>query len=191
MTNPFLKKLVNGNIRFVSGTSTMDISKARRDKLIYKQKPFAGIIGCVDSRVPPEIIFDAGIGELLVVRTAGAILDNAAIGSLVYGVAELKIPLLMVLGHRRCGAIKVAMEVMDGSIKVDSEMKHIVKAVKPSIEKAKNINGDFWNNATKMHIQSVREQLAQVPVLSNARQNGILEIVGGFYDLETGVVEIL
>ncbi len=191
MTNPSLKRLIEGNIRYVSGASTMDASKSRRDKVVFKQKPYAAIFGCVDSRVPPEIIFDAGIGELFVIRTAGSILDNAVIGSLAFAVEAMQIPLLMVLGHHRCGAVKTAIEVIEGVKSVCPEIDYIVESVKPAVERAKQIDGDLWNEATKIHIHSVMEQLSLVPRIKNAVQTGSLDIVGGWYDLETGALEIL
>ncbi|CAG1011826.1 Carbonic anhydrase 2 [Anaerolineales bacterium] len=111
MTEQALQRLLEGNRRFVENKSQLDGSEKRRREIATGQHPFATILGCVDSRVPPELIFDQGLGELFVIRTAGEVLDQAVLGSIEFGVEELKIPLLMVLGHKNCGAIKATREI--------------------------------------------------------------------------------
>src|SRR5215470_4201692 len=108
VTNPdeALARLQEGNQRYVALQATHpNQTGSRRSELAQSQKPFAIVFGCVDSRAAPELVFDRGLGDLFVIRTAGHVLDNAALGSIQYGVAELKIPLIMVLGHKRCGAV--------------------------------------------------------------------------------------
>ena len=113
MPDDALRRLLQGNAHFVADRSFSDESTQRRIAVATAQAPFATIFGCVDSRVSPELIFDQGIGDLFVIRTAGQVLDRAVLGSLEFGVAELGIRLLMVLGHTRCGAVKAAMDVLE------------------------------------------------------------------------------
>jgi carbonic anhydrase len=188
--NPALKRLMDGNRRFVSGNPAKDVSEARRIKAAYKQKPFAAIFSCSDSRLPPEIIFDQGLGDVFVLRTAGAILDQAVMGSLEFGISELGIPALIVLGHSRCGAVKFAMEVEEGSRTADADTAYLVDVLKPSMEKTPGNDKDRWNKSAQVHIQAVVEQLKHSPVLASRVQAGILEIFAGWYDLDTGIVEL-
>ena len=185
-----LQRLREGNQRYVSNQSTRDISKRRRSEVAQEQKPFAAILGCVDSRVPPEIIFDQGLGDLFVIRSAGQVLDQAVLGSLELGVAEFHIPVIVVLGHKRCGAVKLALEVSEHGSSAEAEIAHLVKMLEPAIQKAKHAGGDIWNNTARKHIEMVANQLKRSPILDTAVQTGALKIVCGWYDLDTGVVEI-
>jgi carbonic anhydrase len=191
LPNPTLKRLIEGNRRYVSAKTSMDTSEYRRTKVAFKQKPFAAILSCADSRVPPELIFDQGLGNLFVVRTAGAILDKAVLGSLEFGVSELRTSVLLVLGHSRCGAVKFAMEVEEGIRNADADTAYLVDALKPSMGITQPHDKDKWNQTTRIHIQTVVEQLKHSPVLELEVQAGSLEIVGGWYDLDTGIVEML
>jgi carbonic anhydrase len=175
----------------VSGKSTVDTSGYRRTKVAFTQKPFAAILSCADSRVPPEIIFDQGLGDLFVVRTAGVILDKAVLGSLEFGLSELRTSVLLVLGHSRCGAVKFAMEAGEGIRNADADTAYLVDALKPSMGKTQPNDKDKWNHTTRIHIQTVVEQLKHSPFLELDDQAGSLEIVGGWYDLDTGIVEML
>jgi carbonic anhydrase len=188
--HPAHKRLMEGNRRFASGKSEMDVSESRRHKLAFKQKPFAMILGCSDSRLPPEIIFDQGMGELFVVRTAGTTLDNAVIGTLELGIKELHIPFLMVLGHKRCGAVKFALDAVGENTDVESNLSHLLEQLRPSVENSHKGDGEKWENATRMHTAAVVEQLKRSPVIGNAIKTRELDIATGWYDLDTGMVEI-
>jgi carbonic anhydrase len=190
LSSQAMKRLMEGNRRYVSGKSTLDISESRRIKVAYKQRPFAAVLSCADSRVPPEIIFDQGLGDLFVVRTAGSILDQAVLGSLEFCVAELHIPLVMVLGHTRCGAVEFAMEVAEGGRKADANMAFLADALKPSMENPQPAVKNAGNQIARKHIHSVVERLKRSPFLESAIQKGETEIVGGWYDLDAGTVEI-
>src|SRR5678816_4607625 len=108
-----LQRLLEGNQRYAANKSIdLNESQSRRVEMAKGQNPFATIFSCVDSRVPPELIFDRGLGDLFVIRTAGHVIDQAVLGSLEYGVEELKIPLLMVLGHEKCGAVKATIDTI-------------------------------------------------------------------------------
>ncbi len=189
--SPAQKRLMEGNRRFVSGKSEMDLSESRRNKIAFKQKPFAMILGCSDSRVPPEIIFDQGMGELFVVRTAGTTLDNAVIGSLELGIRELHIPFLMVLGHKRCGAVKYALDAVGENASAESSLAHLLEQLRPSVETIHQKVGDKWENATRLHTSAVVEQLKRSPIIAGAIKTREMEIVTGWYDLDTGIVEII
>ncbi|HWI55307.1 MAG TPA: carbonic anhydrase, partial [Desulfobacteria bacterium] len=130
-------KLISGNVRYVSGKlQAKDLSAAKRKDLSENgQKPFAIVLTCSDSRVPPELVLDQGLGDIFVVRTAGNVVDPIAIGSIEYGVEHLHAPLIMVLGHEKCGAVKATVEA--GDKKVEGNLGAIVDKIRPSVLKAK------------------------------------------------------
>jgi len=118
-----LQRLLEGNQRYVLNKSTLDEPEQRRIGAAQEgQHSLAMIFSCVDARVPPELVFDQGLGDLFVIRTAGQVLDKAVLGSIEFGVAELHIPLLMVMGHEHCGAVKVALDDMPKGSKIGKSM---------------------------------------------------------------------
>ncbi len=186
-----LHRLLTGNRRFSAQQSihpnqTLD----RRLEIARAQKPLAMLLGCVDSRVPLEIIFDCGLGDLFVIRTAGQVIDRAVVGSLEFGVAELHIPLLVVLGHARCGAVIATIEAMDHNLEPEADIQALVDAIRPAVAIAETQPGDRIANSVRVNIELVIERLLSSPVLSNAIEKGNLKIVGAHYALETGVVEV-
>jgi carbonic anhydrase len=168
----------------------LDASPRRRSEVAQGQSPFAIVLGCVDSRVPPELIFDQGLGNLFVIRTAGQVLDRAALGSLEFGVAELQVPLLVVLGHQRCGAVKAAMDVLSRQAEAEGDIEYLVHALAPAMEQGKRLGGDLWEQAGRAQIALQVERLKHSPVLATAVKDGPLRIAGAWYNLETGLVEI-
>ena len=133
-----ITRLLEGNARFVRGKSTtINESAQRRSKIAQRQRPFATIFSCVDSRVPPELVFDRGLGDLFVIRTAGNVVDSAVMGSLEYGAYELEIPLLLVLGHKGCGAVKATMETIKSGGKAEGSIAYLVEAIRPAVETSK------------------------------------------------------
>ena len=187
-----LQWLVEGNTRFAENHSTdLNESAERRTEVSKGQKPFAVILSCVDSRVPPELIFDRGLGDLLVVRTAGQVLDSAVLGSLEFGVAEMGIPLLMVLGHERCGAVHATLDAEEHGTHVEGNIQTLIEGIRPAVEEAKKQTGDLLDNAVTANVLHVLNALKQSPILSKALTQGTLQIVGARYDLDTGKVEIL
>src|SRR5689334_8197249 len=194
VTNPneALQRLLEGNQRYTANKSTdLNESESRRLELTKGQNPFATIFSCVDSRVPPELIFDRGLGDLFVVRTAGEVLDQAVLGSLQYGVAELKIPLLMVLGHEKCGAVKATIEAVENNAEGEAEINWLVEGIRPAVEKVHNDAGDMLDNAVRANVELTVEKLKNSAILAEAVEKGTLNIVGGRYDLDSGVVEII
>jgi carbonic anhydrase len=187
-----LQILMDGNQHFSSGQANdHNRNEARRREVAGGQKPYAAILGCSDSRVPPEIIFDCGLGDLFVVRTAGHVLDRVVLGSLELGVVELGVPLILVLGHENCGAVKQTLEVLEGHAQADDQIITLVEGIKPAIEKAKGKTGDKVEVVVRANVEMVVAQLKNTPLLAKALSNAQLKIVGGRYDLHSGVVEII
>lgn len=187
-----LQRLMEGNERYVANKSTdLNESQSRRAELAQGQNPFATIFSCVDSRVPPELVFDRGLGDLFVIRTAGHVIDNAVLGSLEFGVAELKIPLLMVLGHEKCGAVKATVEAVEKNATAEGDINWLVEGIRPAVEEVKSQSGDLLDNAVKANVTLTVERLKGSAILSEALEKSELQIVGGRYDLDTGMVEII
>lgn len=183
-----LQRLMQGNQRFVQNRRQYpDQSQARRQEVAQAQHPFATILSCADSRAPAEIIFDQGIGDIFDVRLAGNIATPEAIGSIEYAVALLGSPLLMVLGHERCGAVTAAVknEALPGQI------GSFVQAILPALDNAKRLPGDPVDNAVVANVQYQIAQLQRSPLLAERLQAGKLKIVGGRYDLDQGTVTLI
>jgi carbonic anhydrase len=183
-----LQKLMEGNQRFVQHQPQYpDQSQARLQEVAQAQHPFATILSCADSRVPAEIIFDQGIGDIFDVRIAGNIATPEAIGSIEYAVALLNTPLLMVLGHERCGAVTAAVQ----NEPLPGDISTFVKAIKPVVAKVKYQPGNTVDNAVIANVHYQIQRLKRSPLLSERLQSGKLKIVGGRYDLDTGSVGII
>ena len=190
------ERLKAGNERFVDGvTQHPDQSTARRKALKKAQHPFAIVLSCADSRVPPELLFDQGLGDLFVVRSAGQVIDHAVLGSLQYGVAELGAPLLVVLGHSQCGAIKATVEVVEGKAKATgTDIDALVHALTPAVHEAHEAGAgeeDLVSVAVDCNVELIVEQLKGAPVLGNASLTRKVKIVGATYSLATGEVDWL
>ncbi len=187
-----LNRLITGNDRFMDDRPQgVNRSHLRRDNVAKTQAPFAIVLGCVDSRVPPEIIFDRGLGDLFVIRTAGHVVDDAALGSIEFGTEELHIQLVVVLGHERCGAVKATMDITAAGTQAPDEINTIVNGVRPAILKALGSKGDALDAVVKANVQLTVNRLRRVPLLAEAIAKGRLKIVGARYDLDTGGVEVI
>lgn len=184
-----LKKLMDGNRRYIQQKRTFpDQSRSRILELAKGQHPFAIVLGCSDSRVAPEILFDQGLGDLFEIRVAGNVLDNVVLGSIEYAAAELGVPLLVVLGHERCGAVKAAL---DGK-PVPGHIGSLVAAIKPAVYATKGQPGDAWDNAVRANVKmSVNKLKALSPILAKAVKAGTLKVVGARYDIDSGEVEVI
>lgn len=191
MTEQALQRLLEGNRRFVENKPALDGSEKRRREVAAGQRPFAAILGCVDSRVPPELIFDQGLGELFVIRAAGEVLDRAVLGSIEFGVAELKIPLLMVLGHKNCGAIKAAREILHRRAKAEADIEYLVKELAPAVKIGDEEKENPVERAVYAQVCLVVERLRQTPILKTAVERGELKIVGACYNLDSGLVNVV
>jgi len=184
-----LQNLMEGNARYASGNASHpDQSVERRSELIAGQHPFAVIVGCSDSRVPPEVIFDQGLGDIFVIRTAGQVLDDVAIGSIEYAVEHLAVPLVVVLGHDSCGAVTAA--VMGGE--AEGHLDSIVNFIEPAVDDAREMGNasDLLNNSIDNNVYNIVDELKDSqPILSEKVENGELLIVGARYHLDSGEVE--
>lgn len=184
-----LKKLVDGNKRCVTCKQQNPRQDARRRKEVSKgQKPFAVVVGCSDSRIPPELIFDQGLGDLFVVRLAGNIVDALALGSIEYAVEHLGTKLVVVLGHGKCGAVTAAAQ----SPGAPGHVGAIVKAIQPAVKKARKLKGDLVDNAIRANVALVTSKIkSSKPILAEMAEKGEIEVVGAYYNIETGAVELL
>lgn len=185
-----MNRLKEGNQRYASGkTSSPRRNRDQRTLVSKAQLPFAIIVGCADSRVPPEIVFDQGLGDLFVIRVAGNVLDDPSLGSIEYAVEHLGSRLIVVLGHERCGAVDAACKGGNPGGHVGS----LVQAIRPAVEAARRHKGaPLLEAAVKANVQRVVDQLkGSWPVLGPEVREGRISVVGGIYDLETGLVEFL
>ncbi|MFD8236610.1 carbonic anhydrase [Streptomyces sp. NPDC059696] len=163
---------------------------AVRRTLATAQHPFAVVLGCIDSRVPPELVFDQGLGDLMTVRTAGEVLDEAVLGSVAFGVLELGIPLVVVLGHQSCGAVRAAVQAEQSGERLPAHMQYLVDRIRPAIDHSQE--GDARIDATvNSHVRLVRSRLAEEPEFAARIGTGKLAIVGARYELTTQVVHRL
>jgi carbonic anhydrase len=191
-----LARLVEGNRRFVRGEP---LHPRRRPEdfrpLAEAQSPVAAIVGCADSRVPPELIFDQGVGDLFVVRVAGNVVSGAGAtvkGSIEYAVAELGVPLVLVLGHSRCGAVKAAIKHLEAHDALSGALGDLVNTIKPAVSEAKGKAGDLLDNAIKANVERGVARLRGLePVLAEPARKGKVKVVGAVYDLATGKVQLL
>jgi carbonic anhydrase len=183
-----LRKLMEGNRRYASAaTAHPNQTPARRAAVVKGQHPFAVILGCSDSRVPPEIIFDQGLGDLFVVRLAGHILSEEARGSIEYAVDHLGTRLVVVLGHDGCGAVTAAVKGGGAAGRVG----RVIQAIAPAVRKARNKPGDLLENAIRENVAMVVEQLkSSAPLLQAQVNNGGLKIIGAHYHLNDGKVTV-
>jgi len=161
---------------------------ARQRELASAQSPHAQILSCSDSRVPPEIIFDQGLGDLFVIRVAGNVATDTELGSLEYGAEHLHIPLIVVLGHEHCGAVTATVE----GGPPEGHISALVNLIKPAVEKTRGLPGDPVANAVRANVEMVVKQLrSTTPILSEMVAHGQLKIVGAVYSLDTGKVSWL
>jgi carbonic anhydrase len=183
-----LQKLLAGNRRFTRHQPQYpNQSQARMQELAQTQHPFATVLTCADSRVPVEILFDQGMGDIFDIRIAGNIATPETVGSIEYAVALLGTPVVMVLGHERCGAVTAAVQ----NESLPGEISSLVKAILPAVDRVKGLSGDPVDNAVIANVHYQIEQLKRSPVLTERLRSGALKIVGGRYDLDTGTVKIL
>jgi carbonic anhydrase len=184
-----LQQLMEGNQRYAASQLLHPHQSAeRRTEVAQGQQPFAAVVGCSDSRVPPEIIFDRGLGDLFVTRLAGNLVDDLALGSLEYAVEHLGVCLIMVLGHKRCGAVAAAVEGGEAP----GHIGHLLRAIEPAVMQVKNQPGDLLDRAIKINIARIVGRLrSSRPILGKMIDEGQLKIVGAYYNLDNGKVFIL
>jgi carbonic anhydrase len=190
-----LAKLIEGNRRFVADQIPVaDISTKRRLEIAKSQAPFAVLVGCADSRVGPEHLFGGGLGELFIVRTAGNYVDDAGYGSIAYAVAALGTPLIVVLGHERCGAVDAATRLVTNNAQLPPSLTRMVKPILPAVIDARANLGtktDLVDHAIHMNVRHVVRGLRETsdPILAEPVKAGKVKVVGAYYDLDTGAVD--
>jgi carbonic anhydrase len=185
-----LKRLLEGNARYVANAPKERDFSAGRAARAQAQYPFAAILSCADSRVAPELAFDEGPGELFVVRVAGNFVNPDLLASLEYGVQFLGVPFIFVLGHSKCGAVDAAIKVLKTKAVLPGHLPELVTAIKPAVIVAeKTRSGDLLENAIA---ENVRRQVARLksaqPVIAKFYAEKKIDIAGGVYDLETGKI---
>ena len=180
-----LDRLMKGNDRYVRGElEHPNRSPGRREETALGQRPFAIILGCSDSRVAPEIIFDQGIGDLFVVRVAGNVCDPVVLDSIEFSALHFDSAVILVLGHKNCGAVRA---VVEGKI---AEIEAVADRIKPAVQRTQGLVGNPVENAVKMNVELVVEQLKATSIINALMQEQKISVVGGYYDIETGRVGI-
>jgi carbonic anhydrase len=187
--NEDLRRLMEGNKRYVSShLQHPDQSSERRFELKHGQHPFAIILGCSDSRVPPEVIFDQGLGDLYVVRVAGNVLDQMIVASIEYAVLHLNVSLVMVMGHTQCGAVAATCN----HEQLEGHLPSLTFALNSAFNQAKDQPGNLVENVTLANVGLVSEELKQTGVhFPEMVEKGDLTIVPAYYHIGTGKVELL
>jgi len=161
----------------------------RRTELAKSQHPFAAIVSCSDSRVPPEIVFDQGLGDLFIVRVAGNVINDEGLGSIEYTVDHLGTRLILVLGHQRCGAVDAARETIAAKGKAPGHIQSLVTAIKPAVEATAK---DDLETTIKANVKNVVQALrSSTPILKAKVDSGDIQVIGGYYSLDTGAVTFL
>jgi carbonic anhydrase len=188
-----LQQLVDGNARFVAGKAQFPgADPQRRVQVAQAQKPFATILGCSDSRVPPELLFDQGLGDLFVIRVAGNVYDEQALGSIEYSVEVVGVPLIVVLGHERCGAVKETVEIVEHGGTAPGHIRSLIEAIEPAVKSVHDQPGDEVDNAVRANVRLVAQNLTNSePILAPKAASGAIHVIGARYDLDEGKVEWL
>jgi carbonic anhydrase len=187
-----LARLMKGNERYVDGVSRRHDFKHEREALTRGQNPFAAILSCADSRVAPELAFDTGRGDLFVCRVAGNFINTDVLASFEYAVEILHTPLLMVLGHRSCGAVDSAIKSIRDGTTLPGHLPALVEAVSPAVKDTQGKPGDALDNAIKENVRLNVEKLkAATPIIEMYVSEKKVRVVGGVYNLEDGEVDLL
>ena len=177
------------NAGTISLGMTSEQAAKRRAELAKSQHPFAIILSCSDSRVPPEIVFDEGLGDLFIIRVAGNVLNDEGLGSIEYGVDILGARLIVVLGHQSCGAVDAAMKTVAAKGKAPGHIQSLVTAIKPVVDSTPK--GDL-ETTIKANVKHVVDALrSSTPILKARVDSGDVQVIGGYYTLDTGAVTFL
>jgi carbonic anhydrase len=194
--NQALDRLKKGNADFLANKPKVISSRDRdrRLEIARGQVPFAVLVGCSDSRVSPELLFDTGLGELFIVRNAGNTVDTVALGSIEYGVQVLGAPLVLVLGHERCGAVEAALSVVENNTTYPGSIGQMVEPIIPAALKARSsgkLKGEeLLDAAVRENVRRVVDRLrTSEPALLEPLRTGKLRVVGARYDLDDGKVD--
>jgi carbonic anhydrase len=186
-----LRLLKEGNEQFrMDAPSRAAQGRERRVELARGQAPFCVLVGCSDSRVPPELLFGRGLGELFIIRNAGNTIDTTALGSVEYGVGVLGCPLVVVLGHETCGAVAAAIEVVEKNATFPGVIGEMIQPIIPAVLAARSQSGDLLDNAVRTNARRVAARLkTQSAVLQEALRQNRLKVVAARYDFDDGNVD--
>lgn len=189
-----LRRLIDGNERFLNGITRWDrVTVAALTTLADGQRPYATILGCSDSRVPPELVFDAGFGELFIVRVAGNVISAEILGTLQYAGMHLQTPLFVVMGHRGCGAVGAALKTKEHGASHPSRIAFLLQTIYPAFA---DIDftlppAELFDAAVEANVRWSMRQLLETPEARQRAKEGVMKLVGAVYDLETGRVRFL
>ena len=186
-------RLIEGNAAFVEGRAAPVNTRDHLKKLADAQHPFAIIVGCADSRVSAQLLFNQRLGELFVVRLAGNTVDRVALGSITYGVTALGCSIVVVLGHAKCGAVSAAVEMVEHGANYSGAIAEMILPIVPAVLAAKSRKPkDLIDASVRENVRRVADGLRNSePAITEALADGRLKIIGAYYDLQTGEVECL
>lgn len=185
-------RLVEGNHRFVEESPLSPAPSAQRIELASGQSPFATILGCSDSRVPIETIFDQQPGNLFVVRVAGNIVNDDGLASIEYAITVLNSMLVVVLGHSQCGAVKAALDYVSNDTRLPGHMQLLADAIAPAARATQPGDGNWWSDAVTENVRiNAAEVTKRSQIVADTVKAGRVRVVGATYDLHTGVVSFL
>ena len=189
-----LRRLKEGNERFLAGTARFPtVQKEVLAELSRGQQPYATIVGCSDSRVPPELVFDAGFGELFIIRVAGNVISPEVMGSMQYAAVHLKTPLFVVLGHERCGAVQAALKTLRDGTTERSRIAILLSRILPGLSAIDPAlpPDEQERLAVEANVRWSMQQIHDTPEGRARQAEGLLKMVGAVYELETGRVRFL
>jgi carbonic anhydrase len=189
-----LARLKNGNARFVRGEARFPtIQKEVLSSLVKGQRPYATLLGCSDSRVPPELVFDAGFGDLFIVRLAGNVLSPEVAGSMQYAGTHLRTPLFVVLGHEGCGAVQAALQAKRNGTRDRSRIEALLASILPALEAVDPglPPEDQMRAAVEANVRWTMRQIMETPEARARQAEGVMKLVGAVYELATGAVRFL
>jgi carbonic anhydrase len=189
-----LRRLIEGNDRFTrDAPRPQHVGRDWRLRLTKQQHPYATILSCSDSRVPPELIFDEGFGDLFVIRVAGHVVAHDAIGSLAYAADHLRTKLYVVMGHEGCGAVTAAVDSLSGQLKEPEHIETLVNLITPGLGRLNRRQpcGDLINAAVEANVRWSMDQVAHCPQVAKQLEARRAGLVGAVYELETGRVRFL
>jgi carbonic anhydrase len=187
-----LKRLMEGNTRYVDGVSRRHDFKHEREALAGGQNPYAAVLSCADSRIAPEYAFDSGRGDLFVCRVAGNFANDESVASLEYAVAVLGVPSILVLGHDACGAIDATIKSLKDDKQLPGHLPTLVAGLAPAVKAVANQPGNTLDNAIRQNvIDTVAKLKSATPILSAAVDGNKLKVAGGIYRLKDGRVEMV
>ncbi len=188
-----LQLLQDGNEAFLNNNlPEVPTNAERRLELAKGQAPFCAYVTCSDSRVPPELLFGRGLGELFIIRNAGNTVDTVAMGSIEYAVAVLQVPLVVVMGHESCGAVAAAKQVVDENARFPGAIDDMIQPIIPAVLDVRNEDGETdLEDAVRQNVRRVVRMLREEsdPIMMGPQEEGRMKVVGAYYDLDTGSVD--